>query len=231
MTGSVDQKLKISEIFYSIQGEALYCGYPCIFIRTFGCNLNCIWCDTKYSLSGSFNTLSINEIINQIQTRYPQCKLVELTGGEPLVQPMSIQLIEDLSKLGYKVLLETNGSCSIKEVPKDTHIIMDIKCPGSGNGSSNSFLESNLNYLKPDDEIKFVIKNRADFDWAKSCVKKYNLSSLRSNSYDSNLLVSAVLNDLSLEELSNWIKEEPDIHFKLNVQIHKFIWDQDAKGV
>ena len=221
----LEDKLKISEIFLSIQGEALYSGYPCIFIRTSGCNLNCRWCDTRYANNGSF--LTIQEIIDKIKT-YKQSKIVELTGGEPLIQKESIPLMKHLVDLGYKVLLETNGSCSIKEVPNKVHIVMDIKCPGSGMSDRN--LISNLEYLKPEDEIKFVVKDRSDFEWVKSFIHTHSLET-RSTPTHSTLLVSSIFNELKLSELSEWIKETSDIHFKLNVQIHKFIWDPSTQGV
>ena len=219
------EKLKISEIFFSVQGEALYSGYPCIFIRTSGCNLNCSWCDTSYSKDGKY--FSIEKIVDKLRT-YSNCKLVELTGGEPLVQPGSILLINQLISLGYKVLLETNGSCNIKSVHREVHIIMDVKCPSSGMSESN--LIENLDYLKPHDEIKFVIQDKSDFEWAKSFIHKYHLEK-NSNSIHSNLLVSPVLDKLNPATLVDWIKDTKDINFKLNLQIHKFIWDPATRGV
>ncbi len=217
--------LKISEIFYSVQGEAFYSGYPCIFIRTSGCNLKCSWCDTKYADKGSL--LTIKEILDKVKN-FNNCKLVELTGGEPLRQPSSIKLMSYLIDQNYKVLLETNGSCDIKDVPQKVHIILDIKCPSSGMSTYN--LLSNLNYLKPTDEIKFVVQDRSDFDWAKSFILSHSLNK-NQTSDKSNLLVSAIFGKLKLEDLVQWIKETPDIHFKLNVQIHKFIWDPSRRGV
>ncbi len=221
----MEDRLKISEIFYSVQGEAFYSGYPCIFIRTSGCNLKCSWCDTPYATEGTF--LTIEEILNKVKA-FNNCKLVELTGGEPLRQPVSIELMHQLISFGYKVLLETNGSCDISRVPKDVHIIMDIKCPSSGMSEYN--LLSNLDYLKPTDEIKFVVKDRSDFDWAKSFILNHSLNK-NQTSDKSNLLVSAIFGKLKLEDLVQWIKETPDIHFKLNTQIHKFIWDPSRRGV
>ena len=227
---SSDKKLNITEIFLSIQGEAYYQGYPCIFIRLYGCNLSCSWCDTRYSCEKNDYTIkTINEIYSFIQSNYPQHRIIEITGGEPLYQKNSIDLINFLIDKGYKVLLETNGSLDISQIPQQVHIIMDIKTPDSGMSEFN--LIENIKYLKKEDEIKFVIDSRNDFDWVLSFIKENKLDKKFSSLYHSNLLVSSTLKNVSLSTLSSWLYNEKDVLLKLNVQIHKFIWDPNKRGV
>lgn len=156
-------KLDICEIFYSLQGESTFQGMPCIFIRLAGCNLRCAWCDTQYSHAKG-NPRSIASILKEI-AQYP-CKLVELTGGEPLWQEASIPLMETLLEQGYRVLLETNGSLDLSEVPPDVVKIVDVKCPGSGMG--DSFMKHNLLCMSELDELKFVLTNYPDYAFAKA---------------------------------------------------------------
>ena len=155
-------KLKINEIYYSIQGESSYMGKPCIFIRLTYCNLRCSYCDSEYTFHEG-NDMTIDEIINKIQN-YP-CKLIEVTGGEPLFQKECIDLLNKLVDLEYHVLLETSGSLSTKDVPEKVVNIIDFKCPTSNMKKKNDW--ENINYLKSSDEVKFVIGNREDYKWAK----------------------------------------------------------------
>ena len=212
--------LKISEIFCSIQGESTYAGLPCIFIRLAGCNLRCDYCDTTYSYESDI-TLSTNDIITKVK-EYDPVKLVEITGGEPLLQLEVYQLISSLHENGYTILLETNGSISLKEIPEYVIKIVDVKCPGSG--EENSFLIENLEFInKEKDEIKFVLTNNFDYNWAKDFVMKYNL-------IDYEILFSPVSDKLNPQDLAKWIIEDK-LTVRMQLQLHKIIWDKDRRGV
>ena len=163
-------KLKINEIYYSIQGESSYMGKPCIFIRLTYCNLRCTYCDSEYTFYDG-NDMTIKEVINKIK-KYP-CNLVEVTGGEPLFQKECINLLQELVKNNYDVMLETSGSLSTKSVPKEVINIIDFKCPSSNMKKKNHW--ENIMYLKPIDEVKFVIGNREDYEWAKQKIYQYKI--------------------------------------------------------
>ena len=212
--------LNISEIFCSIQGESTYAGLPCIFIRLAGCNLRCDYCDTTYSYVSDIS-LSINDIITKIK-EYDSIKLLEITGGEPLLQPEVYQLFESLHKDGYTILLETNGSISLKGIPEYIIKIVDVKCPGSG--EEKSFLLENLEFINQEnDEIKFVLSDNFDYNWAKDFIIKYQL-----NEYE--ILFSPVLDKLNLQDLAKWITEDK-LTVRMQLQLHKIIWDKDKRGV
>src|SRR6266568_6302317 len=170
---SFKNMLRVTEIFYSIQGESSHAGRPCAFVRLTGCNLRCRWCDSEYTFTGG-EKMSIDEILEKIKSY--GTKLVEVTGGEPLAQAESLDLIERLCDEGYEVLIETSGSIDIAPVDRRATIILDIKCPGSGEVEKNRW--ENLQHLKPNDEIKFVIADRADYDWARRVIGERNLSRL-----------------------------------------------------
>jgi len=214
-----DEKLKINEIFYSIQGESTYAGRPCVFVRLAHCNLRCTYCDTTYAFFEGRN-MTIAEIMQQVQSY--NCSLVEITGGEPLLQHNVHHLFNLLCDRNYEVLLETGGHEEIHEVDKRVKIIMDLKCPSSA--ESEKILWSNLNHLKPIDEIKFVIGNRADFDWALQTVLDHDLNGKYT------LLVSPVYGQLDLSQLAAWIMDTK-LSLRLQVQLHKFIWGADKRGV
>jgi len=212
--------LKISEIFYSIQGESTYAGLPCIFIRLAGCNLRCNYCDTTYSYKSDI-TFSTNEIINKVK-EYNPVKLIEITGGEPLLQSEVYKLFDSLHKDGYTVLLETNGSILLKDIPEYVIKIVDVKCPGSG--EENSFLIENLEYIKiKNDQIKFVLTDNFDYNWAKDFIMKYKL-----NNYE--ILFSPVTDTLNPQDLAKWLIEDK-LDVRLQLQLHKIIWDKDKRGV
>lgn len=212
--------LNLSEIFYSIQGESTCAGLPCIFIRLAGCNLRCKYCDTTYGYETSFS-LEPGEILQEIQ-KYEPVKLVEITGGEPLLQEEVYTLFELLDKNNYKILLETNGSIKLEKVPHYVTKIVDVKCPGSG--EENSFLLGNLKHISPrKDEIKFVILDRRDYDWAKDFIKKHNLQKYI-------ILFSPVLEKLESQKLARWITEDK-LPVRMQLQLHKLIWGKDRKGV
>ncbi|MEW6066882.1 MAG: radical SAM protein [Nitrospirota bacterium] len=204
--------MKICEIFTSIQGESSYAGLPCTFIRLTGCNLRCSYCDTKYAYTNGKN-LSEEEIINEI--KHAGISLVEITGGEPLLQKEVFHLIKKLLDDDYKILIETNGSLSIRDIDKRAIIILDIKTPGSGMNEKMDF--SNLERIKPKDEIKFVITNEADYKWARDLINKYKLTD------KCHLLLSPAYGVLLPENLAKWMIKDK-IKARLNLQIHKYIF-------
>ena len=211
--------LKVNEIYFSIQGESTKAGLPCVFIRLTYCNLRCTYCDTEYAFYEG-KEHSIVEILEEIK-RY-NCRLVEVTGGEPLFQKECYNLLKELTKEGFEVLLETGGSLSIKEVDNKVRIIMDLKCPSSGMVKKN--LYDNIDYLKSFDEIKFVIGSREDYEWTKEIMNKYNLEK------KCEILFSVVFGELEPLTLVNWILEDK-LNIRFQLQMHKFIWDPAAKGV
>ena len=204
----------ITEIFKSIQGESSYAGLPCSFIRTTGCNLRCVWCDTEYAFHGG-KEMSIPEIIEAIEPH--QCKLVELTGGEPLLQPQLPELSAELLSRNYKVLLETGGALDIGVMPKEVIKIMDIKCPDSG--MMHEMKWDNLEKLTPQDELKFVIQSRADYDWSVKILYDCHL-------YKQNLvLFSPVYQKMAPQELAEWILSD-NLPVRFQIQLHKVLWGE-----
>lgn len=210
--------MELSEIFYSLQGESSYAGFPCIFIRLAGCNLRCSYCDTTYAYETEL-TLSIEDILREVK-KYRPVKLVEITGGEPLLQADSIKLMSKLIEDDYTVLLETNNSVSLKNVPKEVIKIVDFKTPSSG--MSDRMLWNNVQYLNQRDELKFVIADRRDFDWALHIIEKYDLQRFQ-------ILFSPVFEKLERKDLAEWILETKG-PIRLNMQLHKLIWG-DRRGV
>lgn len=208
--------MKVCEIFSSIQGESSYAGLPCTFIRLSGCNLRCSYCDTTYAYDEGFE-MTVEQVMDAV--RGSGIPLVEITGGEPLLQKEVFDLIDKLIKEGYRVLIETNGSVDIGDVNKEAIIIMDIKTPGSG--MSKEFMPSNLSLLKSVDEIKFVICNRRDYEWAREFINTHSLKG--------QILFSPASGMLDPEELSRWIIEDR-LNVRLNLQIHKYIF-RSLRGV
>ena len=219
MYNLLNMKLKINEIYYSIQGESSYTGLPCIFIRLTYCNLRCTYCDSEYTFHDG-NNMSINDILETIK-QY-SCKLVEVTGGEPLVQKECITLLKKLVDLDYEVLLETSGSLTIKDVPKQVINIIDFKCPSSGMKKKNHW--DNINYLKPNDEVKFIIEDREDYEWAKMKIRQYNLNK------KSKILMSPSYNKIEEKEIAEWILRD-NLNVKFQIQLHKIIWKDTDRGV
>ncbi len=203
--------IKVSEIYKSIQGESSYAGLPCIFIRLTGCNLRCSYCDTKYAYYEG-KDYKIDEIIGILE-KY-KIRLVEITGGEPLMQDDTKILVDSLVQNDYKVLIETNGSISIQDINSAAVIIMDIKTPSSGMSDKVDF--SNIAYLKGTDEVKFVIANRQDYEWSAGIIKKHALLE------KCNVLFSPVFNVMKPEKLVQWILED-SLNVRLNLQLHKYI--------
>ena len=219
-------QLQVTEIFKSIQGESSLSGTPCVFIRLTGCNLRCRYCDTVYAYEGG-DWLSIDDILSKVDDY--KCNLVEITGGEPLLQNGVYLLISALLKTGKSILIETNGSIDIERVQgfkglriQGLKIIMDIKCPDSGMSERMNW--GNLDKLYNNDEVKFVINSRGDYDWSKEIIKKNSLADR------CHILMSPVYDNLTAEELSEWILND-NLNVRLNLQIHKYIWGESVKGV
>ena len=219
-------QLQVTEIFKSIQGESSLSGTPCVFIRLTGCNLRCRYCDTVYAYEGGY-WFSIDDILSKVDDY--KCNLVEITGGEPLLQNGVYLLISALLKTGKSILIETNGSIDIERVQgfkglriQGLKIIMDIKCPDSGMSERMNW--GNLDKLYNNDEVKFVINSRGDYDWSKEIIKKYSLTDR------CHILMSPVYDNLTAEELSEWILND-NLNVRLNLQIHKYIWGESVKGV
>lgn len=211
--------MQITEIYHSIQGESRFAGLPCVFVRTTGCNLRCVWCDTEYSFYGG-QKMSLNEIIKQVESY--DCKLVEITGGEPLLQKEVPELALRLLSKNQTVLIETSGEQDISVLDKRVIKIMDLKCPGSGESHQNRW--ENLEHLTPEDEVKFVIKDRQDYEWSREVIKKHSLEDrLR-------VLFSPVWDNLDLEDLAKWILQDK-LNVRYQLQLHKFIWSPQTKGV
>lgn len=211
--------IKINEIFYSIQGESLHAGMPCIFIRLTGCNLRCSYCDTTYAYEeGKDHT--IREIVEKIK-KY-SCSLVLITGGEPLVQDETHLLIDRLVELGYKVLLETNGSFSIEDINATCIKIVDIKCPSSNETKSADL--ANIKRLGPLDQLKFVLGDHGDYEYAVQIMKEYcrNIPGDR-------ILFSAVPGSLDPAEMASWILDD-NLNVRLQLQLHKILWPDEPRG-
>jgi 7-carboxy-7-deazaguanine synthase len=211
--------IKVNEIYFSVQGESSRAGLPCVFIRLTYCNLRCEYCDTEYAFYAG-EDYTIGEIVSEVK-KY-DCRLVELTGGEPLIQTQALDLMKRLCDEGYDVMLETGGSLSIQDVDRRVMIVMDLKCPTSGMIKKNFY--ENINYLKPSDEVKFVIGNREDYEWAKEIIEKYKLVG------KNNVLMSVVFGELEPPTLVEWILEDK-LNVRFQLQMHKFIWDPAATGV
>lgn len=204
--------MKVCEIFSSIQGESSLAGLPCTFVRLSGCNLRCSYCDTTYAYEDGFE-MTQEEILEEVKKL--GFDLIEITGGEPLVQDEVYPLIDRLINDGYTVLIETNGSIDIGKVNKKAIIIMDIKTPGSGMASETML--SNLTLLKKQDEVKFVLCSRADYEWAREFIKAHSLTER------CNVLFSPAFGVIDPERLSRWIIEDR-LKVRLNIQIHKYIY-------
>ena len=211
--------LKVNEIYKSIQGESTHTGLPCVFVRLTYCNLRCSYCDTEYAFHDG-EDMSIDQIITRIKPM--RTKLIEITGGEPMLQDNTIPLMKQLLKNNYNVLLETSGAISLKDVPKKVMKIVDFKCPSSNMSDKN--LWSILDELNNFDEIKFVIGNLKDYQWTKKKIKDYSLTLKWS------VLISPVFGKITLEQLANWILKD-NLNVRLQLQMHKYIWNPNKQGV
>lgn len=211
--------LKINEIFYSIQGESTFAGERCVFVRLTGCNLRCTYCDTEYAFYDG-EEFSVDEIVEKVKSY--NCNLVEITGGEPLLQEDVHPLMTKLCDNNFTVLLETSGSLSIEKVDKRVSNILDFKTPSSKMEKKNDF--ENIKYLKSIDEVKFVLGSREDYDWAKEILHKYQLNK------KVKILFSSVFGKIEHEEFVNWILEDK-LNVRYQLQMHKYIWDPMKTGV
>lgn len=211
--------LVVNEVFHSIQGESSHSGRPCVFIRLTYCNIRCSYCDTEYAFSEGTET-SIEEILQKIRTY--ECRLVEVTGGEPLFQENVHELMNRLCDEGFEVLLETGGSLDIGKVDGRVRRIVDFKCPSSNMVGKN--LWQNVEYLTRQDEVKFVIGNREDYEWSKRMIEQHGIIAR------SPILMSVTFGALEPVTLAEWIlADKLDVRFQL--QIHKYIWSPETKGV
>lgn len=209
--------LRITEIFYSIQGESQTAGLPTVFIRLTGCPLRCQYCDTTYAFKGG-KILSLDEIVDtvkQYKSRY-----ICVTGGEPLAQPNCLNLVARLCDLNYQVSIETSGAINIADIDKRASIVMDLKTPDSKEENKNIY--ANINYLKPSDEIKFVLCSRSDYDWACKIIENYNLTN------KAKILFSASWQELNPTTLADWIIQD-NLEVRFQLQLHKILWN-DAQG-
>ncbi len=211
--------LRVNEIFHSIQGESSHAGRPCVFVRLTGCNLRCVWCDTAYAFHQG-SAWTVDEVVDRVATY--ACKLVEVTGGEPLLQPEAIDLMRALLARGHDVLLETGGSLPIEPVPEGVQRIVDVKCPGSGESDRNRW--ENLDALRPGDELKFVIADRTDYDWAVGVLRSRALHERAP------VLFSAVQESTLAGELARWVLDDR-LPVRVQLQMHKVLWPDAARGV
>jgi len=210
--------LRVNEIFHSIQGESTHAGRPCVFIRLTGCNLRCVWCDTAYAFHEGA-AMTVDEVVGRVAGF--DCRLVELTGGEPLLQPEAVDLMRALVARGHDVLLETGGSLPIESVPDGVMRIVDVKCPGSGESERN--LWENLQALRRGDELKFVIANREDYDWAAGVLRSRALHE------KATVLFSAVHDGLPSGDLARWVLDD-GLPVRVQVQMHKVLWPTEVRG-
>lgn len=212
--------LTVNEIFHSIQGESRRAGEPCVFVRLTACDLRCSWCDTPYSFhEGSKRTL--DDVIAEVE-RY-QCPLVEVTGGEPLLQEEVYPLMERLLELGHTVMIETGGHRSIARVPAAVLKIVDVKCPGSGESHRNHW--ENLSLIGPNDEVKFVLKDRTDYEFARDVIARHDLHAKAGA-----ILLSPVHGVLDPRLLAEWVLADR-LQVRVQLQLHKFIWSPETRGV
>ncbi|HTW46985.1 MAG TPA: radical SAM protein [Acidobacteriaceae bacterium] len=222
------------EIYKSIQGESSFAGVPCIFVRLAGCNLRCAWCDSEYTFTGGYK-LSEDEVVAEIEKLAP-VRLIEFTGGEPMLQERElIPLMERLLGSGYELMIETSGERPLERVPAAVHKIVDVKCPGSGEG--NSFRLANLDRLTARDEVKFVLLNRADYEFARDFIRTHALGTragqiLLSPAFSKTPTPERTADNALLDprELVEWMLED-GLPARLSLQIHKFVWEPQKKGV
>ena len=212
--------MQVTEIFRSIQGESTYTGLPCVFVRLTGCNLRCTWCDSEYTFTGG-EKMTLEEVLDKVRT-WPE-RLVEVTGGEPLLQKEVYPLMEGLLAAGYRVLLETSGERSIAQVPREVVKIVDVKCPDSGEGGT--FDLANLDYLAAHDQVKFVLASRRDYEFARDFIRAHGLVGRVAA-----VILSPVHGRMDLQELAAWILGDR-LEVRFGYQLHKLIWGAEARGV
>lgn len=227
--------MQITEIYKSLQGESTYSGLPCVFVRLTGCNLRCVWCDSEYTFHGG-RKMMLEEVVAEVARLSPRRGLIEITGGEPMLQQHEVvPLMQRLLENGYEVLLETSGERPLEQVPKDVIKIVDVKCPDSGEG--DTFRLENLQALTPRDEIKFVLGSRTDYEFALEFIRRHDLASkvncvLFSPAFRKEATGARDSSHCLLDpqELAEWMIAD-DAPARLGLQLHKFIWDPALKGV
>jgi 7-carboxy-7-deazaguanine synthase len=219
-TGQSHRRMVITEIFKSIQGESTFAGLPCVFVRLTGCNLRCHWCDTAYAFHGG-QKMTVDDVLARV--RQLGGKLVEVTGGEPLLQDDVYPLTEQLLAEGFRVLVETNGERYIGRLPRAVIKVVDVKCPGSGEGET--FCADNLDALEKKDQIKFVLVDENDYLFARDFIVRHNL-----RGHVDETILSPVFGQLHPRQLTEWILRD-GLEVRLGLQLHKFIWDPRARGV
>jgi 7-carboxy-7-deazaguanine synthase len=212
--------LTVHEIYLSVQGESTYVGRPCVFVRLTACDLRCAWCDTAYAFTGG-RKMPVDDVVAAV--RALNCPLVELTGGEPLLQTEAIPLMQRLVDEGFEVLLETGGHLPIDQVPAGVHVIMDVKCPGSGEASKMHW--PNLELMTREHEVKFVIADRADYEYARQVISTHDLGT-RAGA----VLLSPVHGVQQAHELVQWMLDD-HLPTRLQIQAHKYIWTPETRGV
>jgi 7-carboxy-7-deazaguanine synthase len=213
--------LRVTEIFRSIQGESTHAGRPCAFVRLTGCPMRCVWCDSEYTFTGGEH-VSVESVLNQV--RAFGCHLVEVTGGEPLAQKEAQALIEQLCDEGFEVLIETGGFFSTEGVDERAKIILDVKCPASGEEGRNHW--PNLQRLRVDcDEVKFVIAERGDWDYAQDVIRRYDLENTAKA-----VLISPAWDQINLPDLAEWVASS-GLKVRMQLQLHKYVWGPEARGV
>lgn len=221
LESKIPEVLRVTELFHSIQGESTHAGRPCTFVRLTGCPMRCTWCDSEYTFTGGEH-FTIEAVLERV--RAFGCPLVEVTGGEPLAQREAFDLIARLCDAGYEVLIETGGYVSTEAVDPRAKIILDVKCPASGEAERNQW--PNLDRLRADkDEVKFVVADRGDWEFTTEIVAKYQLEE-RAKA----VLISPAWGQIDLQELSNWIVQS-GLNVRLQLQLHKYIWGPDMHGV
>jgi len=213
--------LRVTEIFRSIQGESTHAGRPCTFVRLTGCPMRCVWCDSEYTFTGG-DHYSLEDIVARV--RGFGCRLVEITGGEPLAQRKAFDLIRQLCDEGFEVLVETGGYVSTADVDERAKVILDVKCPASGEEPRNHW--PNLEHLRADkDEVKFVIADRGDWDYAQTVIQKYDLQTTAKA-----ILISPAWEQIDLKTLADWVSAS-GLNIRMQLQLHKYIWGPDVRGV
>ncbi len=216
----MSETLQVNEIFKSIQGESSFAGLPCVMVRLAGCNLDCAWCDTRYARAEPGLAMTVGEVLQAVAKL--DCTRVEVTGGEPLIQQAAKTLLEKLCLAGYEVLLETNGSVDISSIDRRVRRIIDIKCPASGQAERN--LWGNLDELTGQDEVKFVIAERGDYDFARKIIDAHSLAER------CEVILSPVQPSLNPAELARWILAD-NLDVRLGLQLHKIIFPDTQRGV
>ena len=227
--------MRLIELYKSVQGESSFAGVPCIFVRFAGCNLRCAWCDSEYTFTGG-KPFTEDEVVAQIESLAP-CKLVEFTGGEPMLHAKELlPLMRRLLGAGYELMIETSGERPLADVPKEVHKIVDVKCPGAG-AAANSFRMENLDALTKNDEVKFVVGNRADYEFAREFIREHSLDAkvghiLLSPTFQKTPSPLRTADNMALDprKLVDWMLED-GVPARLSLQIHKFIWEPQKKGV